>query len=200
MHVNINTDGLATIAQNLHELLPGSPAYINVMRAAAANVLAKVKERIHNRGEAADGSAIGTYSVKPIYVSTVTGSGRGLNTHLGKSGNSFFKTGNKKGQPHTSQYFAGGYGQFKTAIGLGDGANVNLVLTGELKEQLTILGHPGTTGYGLGWQDEQLSERAKALELKYGKEIWALSDEERKELTDVVQNEMNNTLNTKNTK
>jgi hypothetical protein len=194
MHVNIDTDGLATLAQNLHELLPGSAAYTNIMRAAAANALAKVKQRIHQQGQASDGGPIGAYSVKPIYISTVTGAGKGLNTHVGKTGKSVFSTGSKKGQPHTNQYFAGGYGQFKSALGLSDGNKVNLYLTGELCNQLQLLGEPGSTGYGLGWTDEQLTERAQALELKYGKKIWALTEEEKAEMMEEVSTEVGKTM------
>ena len=186
MHININTDGLATIAQNLHELLPGSAAYTHVMRAAAANMLAKVKQRIHQQGQAGDGSDIGAYSVKPIYISAVTGAGKGLSNATGKTGKSVFGSGKKKGEPHTSQYFAGGYNQFKTTVGLNETGKVNLVLTGELSKRLLVLGEPGTSGYGLGWQDEELTKRAQALELKYGKKIWALTEEEKKEMIEEV--------------
>ena len=197
MHVEINTDGLLTIAQNLHELLPGNVAYANVMRAAAASVLAKVKERIHQRGQASDASDIGTYAIKPIYISTVTGTGKGLNTHQGKTGKSAFAKGKKKGQQHTSQYFAGGYGQFKAALGL-EGSKVNLYQTGELCNELTILGQPGSTGYGIGWTDDELTKRAHALERKYGKEIWELTDIEKKELSDIALNQVAERINLKN--
>ena len=185
MHVEINTDGLLTIAQNLHELLPGNAAYTGVMRAAAVSVLAKVKQRIHQRGQASDGSDIGPYAVKPIYISTVTGTGKGLATHQGKTGKSAFAEGKKKGQQHTSQYFAGGYGQFKAALGP-EASKVNLYLTGELCNELTIIGEPGSTGYGIGWTEDEITKRAHALERKYGKEIWGLTEEEKKEVIDVL--------------
>jgi hypothetical protein len=157
-----------------------------LMKNVATATLAKLTQRIHQEGLAADGTDIGAYSTKPSYVSSKTGYAV---EPIGKTGKSQFARGKKKGQAHTSQYFAGGYGQFKTAIGKSDG-KVNLVLTGGLSEQLTVLGEPSATGYGLGWINEEYLKRAQDLEQKYGKQIWALSEEERRSVAEVAQMEL----------
>jgi hypothetical protein len=190
----VHTEPLQTLLEKMTALLPGGTGYNGMMRVAAEKTLQSVKQRIHADGLAADGSDIGAYSTKPIYVSTVTGTGKGLTQPMGKSGKQAFVGGKKKGQPHTSQYFAGGYNQFKTAIGLNGSGKVNLTLTGELCNELTVLPDNTGTGYALGWPDEQLQQRALALEAKYGKQIWALTEQERSEAINVLMSECVNVL------
>ena len=189
----VHPEPMQALLEKMTALLPGSAGYNSVMRVAAEKALQSVKQRIHADGLAADGSDIGAYSTKPIYISTVTGTGKGLPAGrqglaqpMGKSGKQAFISGKKKGQPHTSQYFAGGYSQFKTATGLNQAGKVNLTLTGELCNELTVLPDTTGTGYALGWLDEQLQQRALALEAKYGKQIWALSEQERSEAIEIT--------------
>jgi hypothetical protein len=190
----VHTEPLQALLEKLTALLPGSTGYNSMMRVAAVKALQSVKQRIHAGGLAADGSDIGTYATKPIYISTVTGTGKGFAQPMGKSGKQAFTGGKKKGQPHTSQYFAGGYNQFKTAIGLNEIGKVNLTLTGELCNQLTVLPNTTGTGYALGWPNEQLQQRALALQAKYGKPIWALTQQERSETLNVLTCECVNVL------
>jgi hypothetical protein len=194
MQAIVHTESLQALAEKMKDLLPGGTGYDSMMRVAADKMLASVKQRIHANGLASDGSDIGTYSVKPMYISTVTGAATGLLQPAGKTGKSVFSTGRKKGQAHTSAYLAGGYAEFKSALGLSETGNVNLFFTGELCNRLTVIGHPTGTGYGLGWQNEQYQQRALALEAKYGKPIWALTEGERSEAINVLTCECINVL------
>jgi hypothetical protein len=144
-----------------------------------------MRSRIHEQGLAADGEPIGEYSSKPLYVGVTGYHGVNVGAPLGKTGKTKFKKGKKKGQPHTSRYFEGGYAEFKSDTGLSEGGKVNLTLTRQLASQFSVI--ETNTGYGLGWTDSELSSRALALENKYGKKIWALATDEKSNAIALVQ-------------
>jgi hypothetical protein len=154
----------------------GSVGYDGLARTVASTALAQLKSRIHEQGKAADGSDIGTYSTKPIYVSVKNNPGRSFGLPTGKTGRYVFKTGKKAGERHASKYFPGGYNQYKTEIGRNTLGKVNLSLSGQMNNQFTV--QPSSNGYGIGWGDTEFTDRAKGFELKYKKKIWALSKEE----------------------
>lgn len=54
---------------------------------------------------------------------------------------------------------------------------MNLTLSGQLASQFSVI--ESAAGYGLGWTDEEKVNRALAFESKYGKKIWALTDDEK---------------------
>jgi hypothetical protein len=68
--------------------------------------------RIFTDGIKTDGSQIGEYSTEPIYVNPVTRSPKKFGVE-GKHGDKKFASG----KPHATRYFAGGYYQYKVAIG-----------------------------------------------------------------------------------
>jgi hypothetical protein len=176
MRTNIN-QSLAPLLQELSTFSKGNPNYDNVVRTVALNALADVKTRIHQDGKASDNTDIGKYSTTPIYVSAKENPGKSFGRPIGKTGRSKFASGEKKGQDHASRYFEKGYNEFKTAIGRNQIGKVNLSLSGQLDTQLTVIGTQ--SGYGLGWPNDEMFERAGHLEKKYGKKIWALSEEEK---------------------
>jgi hypothetical protein len=49
---------------------------------------------------------------------------------------------------------------------------------------LTVV--PTSRGYGFGWPDREKLIRARALEKKYKKKIWALTEGERKQVSDIT--------------
>jgi hypothetical protein len=130
--------------------------------------------RIHEQGLAADGSPIGQYSTKPLYVS---GGG------TGKRGQSSFRSG----KPHRSQYYATGYKGYRQQRGLLSDTVV-LRLSGELMQALTVT--KTTKGYGISWNDSSMSTRAAQLEAHYGKTIWQATDTERQTFTTTLQNSL----------
>ena len=170
---------LNKIQGNINKLSLGGEYYEGMLRETCASILPVVQTRIHEQGKATDGSAIGEYSTKPIYVSAKANPGNAglFGTPTGKTGKSKFSSGEKKGQLHTSKYFAGGYDEFKTEIGRNQLGSVNLSLSGQLNLQLSI--QASSNGFGLGWSNDEMFNRALALENKYGKRIWALSDDEK---------------------
>ena len=166
----------------LQDIKPGGKAYDKAMHKAADEALHATRQRIHTQGRAGDDSAIGSYSTTPIYVSTSRTPAPGQ--AVGKSGKSVFASGRE----HLSRYFAGGYNEYKTTIGRNDAGSVNLTLTGEMRDSYQVI--KTSEGYGLGWTDEEMNQRAAALEQKYGKKIWTLTEAERKALIESVEKEL----------
>lgn len=166
------------------------PALDSLIRNIATSVNAVMKERIHEKGEASDGSLIGQYSTKPTYISLnespkkFVAKGKNSESTIAVSKSSIdtkkqsaSKLGAlKNGRIRRSGYFPGGYNQFKTEIGRNQLGSVNLSLSGQLNNQLAV--QATAKGYGLGWPDAEKLKRAKALEKKYGKKIWALANSE----------------------
>jgi hypothetical protein len=147
---------------------------------SAFNALSEMKPRIMGHGQAADGGLIGSYSTKPIYVS-LSQSPRKFNPlgkeFKGKRRNTF-KSGKRAGQKHRSGYFSGGYGMFKSAIGRNQLGTVNLTLTGQFMNALSLM--QTADGWGLGWHSVKMADRARDFEKKYHKSIFGLSPRERK--------------------
>lgn len=172
--IKTNISALSTtIGQRLATLYPGGKNRDTVMRTLSTSMLGVVKTRIHEEGKATDGTLIGVYSKKPLYISIKANAGRSFGAPVGKTG----KSKTKAGKPHTSKYYPQGYYQFKTEIGRNQLGTVNLSLSGQLNSQLTI--RATERGYGIGWNDAEKLRRARFLERKYKKRIWSLSKEER---------------------
>jgi hypothetical protein len=144
--------------------------------------------RVHEDGLDAEGSKIGTYSSKEMYVSInylsdelrVTGqpkkgnkTGKALTGKGKASSNPKFKNGKSR----KSRYFGGGYKEFKNEI-YGD-SDVTLTLTGSLAGDLSFQYDKGSDSYVIGYS-EYGSELYKKLEEHFGKvgRIFIASDEE----------------------
>lgn len=169
-------DIIKKLQADINKLSPGGEYYEGMLRETCNSIKPVVQTRIHKQGKASDGSAIGEYSTKPLYVS-ISHPGKSFGDPTGKTGKSVFSSGEKKGQQHTSKYFDGGYEEFKTEIGRNKIGSVNLSLSGQLNNQLAVTAT--ASGFGLGWPNDEMLNRANALEAKYGKRIWALSPEEK---------------------
>lgn len=95
---------------------------------ATNEIIIKQDERIFNKGVDANGTAIGKYDTKPVYISLKYTPRKFA--PKGKNGETKFKNG----KMHKSGYFEGGYYQFKQAIGKASaGSNVNLWLFGHFR-------------------------------------------------------------------
>jgi hypothetical protein len=174
-----NADPVLTeLSSKLQQLQTGGTVYNSMLQSIGATMLYDIKSRIHQQGLAADGSRVGEYSRKPIYVPISKSGG----APVGKTGKAVFKTGKRKGQLHASRYYPGGYAQYRATIG----ATEPLVLTGALKNGFSLL--TTTAGFTLGWADSKLSARAAALERKYGKPIWAFGSTERSKALLIAKN------------
>lgn len=184
---NINSV-ISSLNGKISSFLPGAENYDGLLRTVATSMIGVVKTRIHEQGKAADDNIIGEYSTKPLYIGSSgnPGSKKLFGKPVGKTGKSEFASGKKKGQPHTSKYYSGGYKQFKTEIGRNQLGTVNLSLSGQLNNQLNV--QPTSRGYGYGWPDTEKLRRAIGLEKKYRKKIWALTEEERLQVIQISQN------------
>lgn len=175
---------ISKLMQKLQDTSPASQIGSQIIRTVAFTHMAEMRERIQQKGKSADGGDIGTYSTNPIYVSIDQMVGRKLppagKLFKGKR-RKVFAGGKKAGQPHTSRYFGGGYEGYKTAIGRNMLGKVNLTLSGQLMNQMRIF--PTSKGWGTGWTNSQLSERAYGFHDKYGKIIFGASSAERRRAT-----------------
>lgn len=169
MGFKINTQKLVS---DLTAKLLNPEAIDSTVRKTATTMLAEIKTRVFEEGQATSGD-IGKYSTKPLYVSITANPGRSFGRPIGKTGRSTFIS---TGADHKSRYFERGYDQFKTAIGRNQLGKVNLSLSGQLNNQMTVIAT--SKGYGLGWANKEMFNRAKYFELKY-KPIWSLTDREK---------------------
>ena len=199
INVRVDTgDVIRSLNGKIESFLPGAAGYESLLRTVSTTLLADVKTRIHEQGKASDGTDIGKYSTKPMYVSLKSNIGNAgkFGRPVGKTGKSKFKKGKRAGQDHTSRYFPGGYNEFKTAIGRNQLGKVNLSLSGDMNSQLTI--QPTEKGFGFGWPDGTGKGskflRAQALEKKYGKKIWSLTDNEKTKTITLAKNYIVNAL------
>ena len=129
------------------------------------NLVDVMVTRIHTDGLAADDTAIGQYSRKPLYVNTAK-TGRKSVPPIGKTGETKFKDG----QPHKTTFFADGYAGYKQATQ--GNTTVRLFESGQTANQFNVF--PG----GLGWPNDELYNRAKYLENHFKKVIWNVTKDE----------------------
>lgn len=121
-------------------------------RIAASTVLARQKPRIFEQGLAENGSKIGTYGTNPISISK-----------------------NRQARNTGKTYFKGGYAEYKTDIGKNPGY-VNLDNTSQMKGDYGVIVNGDELGNG--FQNDVNADKARWMEEKYGKDIFALTDSE----------------------
>ena len=188
-----------SLNDKLVSLSPGAENYDALLRTVTTSMIGVVKTRIHEQGKASDGTIIGEYSKKPIYISlsaspkkfVAKGKKSASTIRVKKSNVETRKVTSEKvgalknGKIRKSGFFEGGYNQFKTEIGRNEIGTVNLSLSGQLNAQLSV--QPTSRGYGFGWPDGEKLKRAKALGKKYRKKIWALTQEEKSQVYDITE-------------
>lgn len=158
----------------MKQIQPGGEAFDKAIHEVADTHLHCSQERIHTSGMASDGSEIGQYSTKPMYVNPKNSPKSFQPT--GKTGRSTFI---KSGNPHLTKYFDQGYRAFREEIGLASD-KVVLTLRGKLRNGLITL--PVTGGYAISWADPELKELSEALEKKYAKQIWPATNDEKEKI------------------
>jgi hypothetical protein len=121
-------------------------------RVAATTVLAPYKKRIFSEGKDAQGQKIGTYGTKPISIS-------------------------KKNQARQTgkTYFAGGYAEYKNAIGKNPGF-VNLRNTDQMMMDLGLI--KNGANFAFGFQNDLNGDKSKWMDSKYDKDIFNVSQAE----------------------
>lgn len=134
-------------------------------RRALTSVFGPHRERIFAKGQAADGSQIGTYSTKPASISK-----------------------KKQARQTGRTFFPGGYSEYKSAVGKNPGY-VILRDTDQMYADYGIVQNGGS--FGFGFQNDFNSEKMGWMTKKYGKDIAALSDDEFSKYVDVLLHELN---------
>ena len=139
------------------------------IRIALTSVFAVHKQRIFNKGQAAEGGKIGTYSKTPISIA-------------------------RKSQARTTgtTYFKGGYSAYKSAIGKNPGF-VNLRNTDQMMMDYTfqVLGNGE---YGFGFSNDFNFDKSQWAEEKYKKNIFDESTAEGNLFDKILSKELERNL------
>ncbi len=138
----------------------------SLLRTISEAMLGETRQRIHNFGERADGSPIGTYS--PEYMKLRTGS---------YSTNKYTKGKNK--------------GQTRPKYNATSDTKVIFSLTGQMQNDYQIIAISDTE-YGLGFTNSVDANKSVWLAERFGNDIWALSESELKQVDAIVQEFVNN--------
>lgn len=185
---NIN-EVVGRLISKLQSVEKGGELSDSILREVATTMRAEMTIRIHSEGKNANDSDIGQYSTTPMYVSISSNPGRSFGRPIGKTGKSKFAS---TGLDHTSRYFSDGYSGFKTAIGRNQLGKVNLSLSGQLSNQFHVIAK--SEGYGLGWSNDEMIQRAGYLQEKYGK-VWSLTETEKTLTKEIAQRHLNSAFN-----
>lgn len=149
---------------------------------------ADMKDRIFLEGKDSDGSAIGNYSTKPIYV-PVAGTSQVRSSSLKPRGK-WAKKGQrnqgtfKNGKERKSMYLPGGYSEYRKVVGR-QNKTVDLNLTGSLLKDIRIDPSEGVSK--LVFTTDKKAEIAAGNEKRFGKTIFAPTSEEVDKLVEIWQ-------------
>jgi len=138
----------------------------SLLREIASGMLAKTHTRIHNYGERADGTPIGTYSDAYMKLRTDSYS------------TNYYTKGKNKGQPRPLYKR-----DFDT--------KVIFSLTRQMEKDYSIIAISDTE-YGLGFQNPVDGQKSVWLQEQFGNNIWALSEEELSDVEAIIQEFVNN--------
>lgn len=151
---------------------------------------ADLKDRIFLDGKDSEGSAIGNYSTKPIYVS-VSGTSqvrssslkpRGKNSQKGQRNQGTFKNGKER----KSMYLPGGYSEYRKVVGR-QNKTVDLNLTGSLLKDIRVDPSEGISR--LVFTTDEKVKIAAGNETRFGKTIFDPTSQEIENLIEKWQTE-----------
>ncbi|ADX66962.1 Uncharacterised protein [Weeksella virosa] len=145
---------------------------IPIFQKIAEQTERSMKIRIFENGKATNNSEIGKYSEKPMRVSQ--------NQFINKS--NFIPTGRGK----KTAEMKGGYKELRQKQGL-KSDTVNLEYTGELRHSISAKAH--SHGFKIGFTNRKNSKKAKHLEYKYKKNVFQLTEPEKKQITKAITEE-----------
>lgn len=155
--------GYDVLIEDINKLLKSNRVYI----AAINGVFVKQRTRIFQEGNSSDGSKIGSYSTKKTYIG---------HTRQAKF------VGKTK--------FEGGYREYKVLLGRGGGSFVNLRDTDQMLFDLgpTVI---NDSEFGIGFSNDFNGNKKEWMEKKYGKEIFATTDQEDEMFLKILDFELN---------
>ena len=165
---------MITITTNFDEVIAGVTAKLNMLdgqricMAMAMGVIDRMHKRIHQDGIDADGNPIGTYS--ECYMKVRTG-------NYGDAG--LQRRGKNKGKP-------------RPLYNRDADSKVIASLTRQMENAMTVI--PLVNGAGIGYHDELSYNKSKWVENTYGKDIFALTDDERALAVEIAKDETNKIL------
>jgi hypothetical protein len=145
-------------------------ASVKKQQLAVFSIYGMTRERIFVDGIAADGSAIGTYSTKPLYANPRRIAGTSFSPR-GKTG----KTKFENGKSHVTRYFPKGYRELRQTAGR-QSARVDLRFSGTLRSAWL----PGRQGnaWVIGFSDQVNADKGAGNEDHFKKQIFALTERE----------------------
>jgi hypothetical protein len=145
------------------------------MEVAARDVLPEIADRVFDKGKATDGSLIGEYSTKPIYI---------------EQSKSPRAAGERKAKTY---FFKGGYREFKSKIGRG--TKVNLKVFGRLQmDFLTPKKVNIANGVKYELKNDENVKKKVGAEDHFKKDIFNLTKEERITIVNTFAFEITRTL------
>ena len=151
-----------------------------VLRLAASSMFAVHKMRIFGKGEATDGSDIGSYSTKPAYFNPNDFPKRF--TPEGKDGDK----GPIGDKPRKTKYFEDGYSGVRKETGRRND-KVDLRMTGTLEQSYQAEREGNSVVYGFVFKLS--GKKAEGAEERFDKPIFEVSKKERELFSQVVEAE-----------
>lgn len=170
---------IQTTVIDLKKRLKGFMADNALVKTVATTLAASNVRRIHNEGKAVNGSNIGNYDTKSIYVNPDKSPKKF--TPQGKGGDKVFKSG----KAHKTKYFDKGYKGFRAQIGRRTN-KVDLNLTAKLEFSF----QPEARGndWVVGFTSKEQAKIARGNEKRFGKIIWGVSSDDDKVIQEILGN------------
>lgn len=137
---------------------------------ASNELLANIKNRIIQEGQKSDGSKIGNYSTKPMYVEQQAFIQKSKFKPRGKTGETTFDNG----QPHKTMYLQQGYSQLRSIQGR-PVDKINEFYTGSTMNSYQLQVESGQILLGL--TNEKAAKVRAGQEKRFGKIFYAKKDE-----------------------
>ena len=145
------------------------------------NLQADMIERVFDGGKDVDGTPIGKYSTKPLYVSLKGQTSQYRSSSLKGKGKYSNSSKFENGNPRKSQYFPDGYSGFRAAVGR-QNSKVDLRLSGSLLGSIQVGQTQGAIT--LGFNNDEQFKKAVGNEARFNKTIFSASEPELKSIED----------------
>lgn len=169
--------------ENIANVLADKNVSDRIATIATLKVEATMKRRIFDKGTATDGTQIGKYSDKPIYVNPFATEGLPKFKPQGKNGLGKFQNGRAK----VTRYFGGGYKEYRGAVGR-QNQTVDLNLTSSLF--LSFKTGVKNGAVVLGFNNREKGDLMRHHEDRYRKAIATPNNDERNIAFEVARDEI----------
>lgn len=190
--------------ENINKIVSGKDAFL---RGMAVMMVGKIRERVHEKGQASDGTQIGKYSAAYMRVRT----GLYSDSKVVKTGNTAGKLLSAGKQSKRRVYdldFSGGQyssgrsstykyekltdGPERPKYNRGIDRTVILSLTRYMEKDMAVIAT--ADGYGIGYNNNFNYQKSQWNEKRYKKSIWNLTDSEKEIVLKEADKLINNVL------